>query len=436
MKLHIKNIGKIEDEELLLDGLSVIAGPNNAGKSTISKALYASFTSLMDYKNQVKKDKVASSNRSVRRFIITHMPDDSETSPSAILRQINLDDLIEADESIEEKVDALRNVFDSTGLEIKEENDFNKLAENLQRNWLLENSIVLNRLATRIFHSEFDSQIKNLHHPDEEAYISLTISNQETKFVVDSDNRVIVQNPQDLQTEIVYVDDRDVVSDAPDFNRARFFQRNGIVQDHNQQLYDMFRKPASEEAASDEILVDDKLNAIYSELDKITDVNPEVSTFGSRFDEIVFSDKKGNEYYPKNLSEGLKTFIVLKQLLKNGSLVEGGTLVLDEPEIHLHPAWQVIFAKIIVLLQKNFEMHVLLTTHSPYFLRAVEVYAKVYNLESTTKYYLAALNKEGNAILNDVTNDTEKIYSQLVRPFVELEGLIDESEDENDEHGS
>ena len=49
---------------------------------------------------------------------------------------------------------------------------------------------------------------------------------------------------------------------------------------------------------------------------------------------------------------------------------------LDEPEIHLHPAWQVIFAELIVLIQKEFNMHILLNTHSPYFLNAIEIYAE------------------------------------------------------------
>ena len=70
-----------------------------------------------------------------------------------------------------------------------------------------------------------------------------------------------------------------------------------------------------------------------------------------------------------NLASGLKTFVILKKLLQNGVLVEKGVLILDEPEVHLHPEWQLQFAEIIVLLQKEFNLHTLLTTHSPYFLR-------------------------------------------------------------------
>ena len=54
----------------------------------------------------------------------------------------------------------------------------------------------------------------------------------------------------------------------------------------------------------------------------------------------------------KNLSTGLKTFVILKTLLTNGTIETNGTVILDEPEIHLHPEWQLLFAELIVLLNK------------------------------------------------------------------------------------
>ena len=65
-------------------------------------------------------------------------------------------------------------------------------------------------------------------------------------------------------------------------------------------------------------------------------------------------------------------------LLMNGAIEKNGAIVLDEPEIHLHPAWQAQLAEVIVLLQKEFGLHVLLTSHSPYFIRAIETYSVKY----------------------------------------------------------
>ena len=93
---------------------------------------------------------------------------------------------------------------------------------------------------------------------------------------------------------------------------------------------------------------------------------------------------------------------------------------MDEPEIHLHPEWQLLFAELIVLIQKEFGVHVLLNTHSPYFLNAIEVYAAKYEIADRCKYYLASI-KENGSVIKDVSDHTEEIYSKLARPLQVLE---------------
>ena len=39
-------------------------------------------------------------------------------------------------------------------------------------------------------------------------------------------------------------------------------------------------------------------------------------------------------------------------------------MILDEPEIHLHPEWQLAYAELIVLLEKKFDLSIVVTTHS------------------------------------------------------------------------
>ena len=97
-------------------------------------------------------------------------------------------------------------------------------------------------------------------------------------------------------------------------------------------------------------------------------------------------------------------------------------MILDEPEIHLHPEWQLIYAELIVLLQKTFNLTILLTTHSPYFLEAIEVFSEKYSVKDKTKYYLAHMQGK-EATFHDVTDDTSKIYQLLAAPFDKLDAL-------------
>ena len=45
-KVKIKNIGKLEDAEVSIGQFTVFAGPNNTGKSFVSKLLYSLFNAM------------------------------------------------------------------------------------------------------------------------------------------------------------------------------------------------------------------------------------------------------------------------------------------------------------------------------------------------------------------------------------------------------
>ena len=46
MKLYIENVGKISQANIELNGITVIAGENDTGKSSVGKILYSIFNSL------------------------------------------------------------------------------------------------------------------------------------------------------------------------------------------------------------------------------------------------------------------------------------------------------------------------------------------------------------------------------------------------------
>ena len=119
----------------------------------------------------------------------------------------------------------------------------------------------------------------------------------------------------------------------------------------------------------------------------------------------------------------MKTFITIKRLLALGVLKEQSLMILDEPEVHLHPECQVLFAKIIVLIQKTFDVNFLINTHSPYFMEAIDVYASKFDIRPKVKYYLSSKNESGNVNVEDVSNCLEKAYSHLARPFQDLENI-------------
>lgn len=57
MKITIKNVGKIKRADVAIDGITVIAGENDTGKSTVGKALFAVFNSFYELDNRILRDK-------------------------------------------------------------------------------------------------------------------------------------------------------------------------------------------------------------------------------------------------------------------------------------------------------------------------------------------------------------------------------------------
>lgn len=139
--------------------------------------------------------------------------------------------------------------------------------------------------------------------------------------------------------------------------------------------------------------------------------------FVERDDKFIFSDDiSGANLELSNLSTGIKSFAVILKLLENNDIKDHSLIILDEPEVHLHPKWQLKFAEILIMLQKEFDLNILLTTHSPYFINALEVYSKEHNIGERMKYYLA-YSKKNLGYFDDVTTNTDRIYELLAEPF-------------------
>ena len=66
MRLQIENFAKISSAEIRFDGLTVIAGDNNTGKSTVGKVLYSIFRGTSDIARRVKVERI----KAVREVLV------------------------------------------------------------------------------------------------------------------------------------------------------------------------------------------------------------------------------------------------------------------------------------------------------------------------------------------------------------------------------
>lgn len=427
MKLKLKNIGKLQETEIDIDGITVIAGKNNTGKSTIGKSLYCIFSSMYDVNQKIEDDK---KDYVRRRVEILFMQNSSITN--RLLFKHTYKDIIEnivndiIDKQNNEAKESILMVFNQLNEKRKRVNNFdnktindeilNEFFQNIQEGLDIPKQIFYINRLNNIIYKEFNGQINNINNKLGST-INLLIKENHFKLDIKGE-KITINQYMELESDIVYIDNPFVLDNIDDKDLQD-------ILNHRDNIISKMKNNIQDDNMTENILLQEKVTSVIDKLDKIG-VGKLIKIkemYQTKFKYQSSLDNKPLEFV--NVSAGLKTFIILKTLILNGHIKERGCIVLDEPEIHLHPEWQLVFAELIVLLQKTFNLHILLNTHSPYFLRAIQVYSAKHEIADRCNYYLAENDLENNmAFIRNVNNDTNVIYKLLYAPFQQLDDEI------------
>jgi ABC-type transport system involved in cytochrome c biogenesis ATPase subunit len=106
------------------------------------------------------------------------------------------------------------------------------------------------------------------------------------------------------------------------------------------------------------------------------------------------SGEQGIDININDAATGIKAFAYLFQLLRNGWLDKETLLMIDEPEAHLHPQWIVEFARLLVKIHKDLGVKILLASHNPDMVAAIQSIAQKEELDNKTVFYLAQKGKD------------------------------------------
>jgi len=139
--------------------------------------------------------------------------------------------------------------------------------------------------------------------------------------------------------------------------------------------------------------------------------------------------KKGNSFLISEASSGEKellTYLFAISFLN----VHDGLIIIDEPELHLHPTWQKILLKLFEKLSSNEKGNqFLLATHSPIFVTpdSIKYVSRVFNNEGYSeivKLNIDSLPKRFKHIISIVnSHNNEKIFFADV--VILVEGPLD-----------
>jgi len=438
MKLKIENIGMIRSADIKLDGLTVIAGENDTGKSTVGKLIFSVVKAFNRYEedfNESKNSRVFDLIEKIY-FKLRKTEDWSdgiiaqqEFHPKSFFKELRENQGVELDSLINEKITILKTFEETENIE-KSINQLQMINEILQKDE--DKNTNIKRALTKAFISEFylDLSPKN---SDVDSSINISEGNN---------NILDVQINDNIIKTLILHDDLSF-NDATFIETPIFLQMYDLIrsastlfeipEDKNERISRMGRPTV---ALHTKDLVSKLENAQYnypfqetifsfksvSETSLIDEIFKITKGMGFSFDrkekDFYFNKNENTKFKSINTATGLKSFGIIQLLIQADLLDERSLLIIDEPEIHLHPKWQVEYAKLIVALVKN-DIPVLITSHSPEIIQALSVFSEEFGIQDRTAFYLTESDGVSSQI-NDVTDDINKIFTTLAEPLHNL----------------
>ena len=428
MELKIQNVNKIKSAEIKLNGLTVIVGENDSGKSTVGRVLFSVIKSLVNTKvsNVRKQEKqlekhvqslfrrlasvgiaqysIAGSNRKMSPLPRNSYEFISELKKIESVDEYikNLNEFIDGLDTTPRMKSLMKGDLNLIGISVTEKD--NRAASLFTEFSYLVESEFLNQ-----FGNEDSNGVSINLYPDNSSkpYFSYTA----VESVVESYYK------EETLEDVTYVETPLYLHMLDSLMYAGAYRE--IDKNHRP------LRPMIPYHIKDFV---EKMNASRSFLGSegqfkffFDDPIDTANIVGGKFSydnnrkSIVFV-KDDMSILPLNTASGIKSFGVLQMLLEGGFIDANRPLIWDEPENHLHPEWQIEFAKVIVQIYKS-GVPVVITTHSPYFLQAIRYYSAKEKAEDFVSYYMAQ-PVDGNLVeMEDVTKDLNRVFKKLAAPL-------------------
>ena len=377
MRVRIQGVGRLPDMELPIDGITVITGTNSTGKSTVLKALYSILRPAQDLERR--------RDLSVTRSLL-YLMGRIESAPGSNGTLTGNDELLEFLESIESLPESQR-----------EEVRTQRRILNGEMDDQLYQSLVKEKLSV-----EFDGlrQVRDVNR-DAPATISFQ-SGGTVACTVSADDEVRVEGDYRGLPKIAFTD-------------SPFNMDLGVVplgrRSHRDDIAGMIR-----EEPSDDVV-------------RMAESDVRVAEFNASVREVLNGDfhyGKGGVSFTgtgmpgisvANLAAGMKVFGTMRILVDNGHLPVDSILLLDEPEVHLHPRWINVLAGCIRVLVERLGVRVVMTTHSPQLMMAIE---QEFGSSSGHVDFIHMTETEGRVSVRNVTSDLQAVYAEMAEPVVEV----------------
>ncbi|MCL2649443.1 MAG: ATP-binding protein [Candidatus Azobacteroides sp.] len=422
VKISIKDFRAIEEAEIALNGITVVAGENGCGKSTISKLLYYVVQSMSNYEQIIidlqLKPYVRIICDSLLSLISYYKIDSEQKNQLQRLAEVlyvsikisfiktNLLTFVENIKLI---------LLSIKQLEKTDSPDYDKVYEHIKNlpDWtrnrlinLLEHIDTLERFSLLEFEEFEDTDSKNIVELFQMLCDNINTKTTKLEEISNSKNNLILKEYLFSifgHFDIIgkHINISEYGNTIFDENSFRFIPLDYF----NNAIY--IDTPMAIDASSADCSYWDDLNSLLkkqynnhildSEISSLLKKNilkGEIKFQKGTFNRFTYKRDDGEEFNLRDCATGVKSFAMLQLLLNNGSLTHKTLLILDEPEAHLHPQWIIEYARLLVLLNKEIGVKFFIASHSPDMVSALKYISEKEKKDKNLNFYIAKKGKK------------------------------------------
>lgn len=406
IQLNLSKFRAINEANIDLNGISVVSGINGSGKSTLSKILYYFFKISNNFEAEVYKN--YESDMTIIKdglyYITRNFPDKGDNYSIRNIYDLFNVNVMALDE-FSEKKNRIINFIKSVS------KDYDKVSR-LNNDQSLDN--ILYAVNSLIFKKDlksnfFDSLIKKVDSVFNQ--MEKDIDEKPSVYFKKELGRIFNTYLEPSLLEVKEMKNRLFSYDEMSFSSSLFINNTIYIDspmafESNNDNYDywndlnilLYKKSSNHSNNICEIIVNDVLEA---------DINKD-ENMGNR---LVYQRKFDSLMLDlQECATGIKSIGVIYTLIKNGSINDKTLLIIDEPEVYLHPQWIVEYARILVLIHKYIGCHIFISSHSPDMIQAIRYISEKQDILESLDFYLAHEDNNRKYTYRHLSKDIEPIF--------------------------
>lgn len=425
----LHNYNAIEDASIVIDGITVLTGVNGCGKSTLSKWLYYMVDSISNYEEIIfdmfisaldtNLSSLYKAQRDIRLTLRRENIFNDSSSNSLLSIRGELQSLKYSDESIvkaqimyNSAINSFSKMFE---LFLQKETSKIRIDRLLASLGIDNKGVDVEDLVNR-FQSTYErfaeKEIKKFMSFKEKRPQSIIFNYIKENYKEDT-------HPENIQIseDSVNILNKDSVNTIYSLNNAIYIDTPLSISEKysNNPFWNKLQNLMLHSVAN--------VNKSYSTtniLNKILELlNGDIKLVNSKMswieDELHYVREDGLDIPIEKTATGFKTLEYFQRLIENRHLTKDTLLLIDEPEVHLHPQWIVEFAHLLVLLNKYIGTKIIIASHNPDMISAIRYISEKEDVLGSVNFYLAEQSAKNRFMFyyKNIGKDIEPIFASF-----------------------